>query len=158
VLDCLSLSPQQILHLLSSPSIKYLFSHSSFPHLNLVILFFSLLHSLSLGTPEFPLLYTLLYLDSLILSLLSCLSLSLSSTFIHLPFALNFSTSSLYFSLSPSSPCSFSFSPALRQYPALFPSIHFLFKLCRSLSRFHSQSIPLALFPHYVTWRFSDYS
>jgi hypothetical protein len=43
--------------------------------------------------------YSLLYLDYLIISLLSCLSVSLSlalsSTFTHLPFALNLSTSSL---------------------------------------------------------------
>jgi hypothetical protein len=50
--------------------------------------------------------YFLLYLDSLIFSLVSCLSvylpLSLSSTFIHRPFALNLSTSSLtYPFLSP---------------------------------------------------------
>jgi hypothetical protein len=58
---------------------------------------------LSSGTPEFPLVidlpYSLLYLDSLILSFISyfsvSLSFSLSSTFIHLPFALNLSTSSL---------------------------------------------------------------
>jgi hypothetical protein len=51
-------------------------------------------------------------------------------------------------SFSPDSPCSFLFSPAFRQYPALFLSIHSVFNLCRSLSRSHSQSIPLALFPH----------
>jgi hypothetical protein len=58
---------------------------------------------LSSGIQEFPLVidlpYSLLYLDSLILSFLSyfsvSLSFSLSSTFIHLPFALNLSTSSL---------------------------------------------------------------
>jgi hypothetical protein len=47
--------------------------------------------------------YSPLYLDSLILSPLSCLSvllsLSLSSTFIHLPFAINLSTSSLEYLL-----------------------------------------------------------
>jgi hypothetical protein len=109
------------------------------------------------GTPEFPLEYTShreLYLVSLILSLLSCFSvsfsLSLSSTFIHLHFALNLSLSSLVvrISFSPNSPCSFLFSPAFRQYPALLPSIHSVFKLCRSFFRFHSQPIPLALFPH----------
>jgi hypothetical protein len=78
------------------------------------------------------------------------LSLSLSSTFIHLHFALNLSLSSLVvrISFSPNSPCSFLFSPAFRQYPALLPSIHSVFKLCRSFFRFHSQPIPLALFPH----------
>jgi hypothetical protein len=44
----------------------------------------------------------------------------------------------------------FLFSIALRQYPALFPSAHSVLELCRSLSRFHSQLAPLALFPHYV--------
>jgi hypothetical protein len=65
---------------------------------------FSLFCTLSLSRPSeissvIHLSYSLLYLDSLILSILSCfsvsLSLSLSSTFIHLPFALNLSTSSL---------------------------------------------------------------
>jgi hypothetical protein len=32
------------------------------------------------------------------------------------------------------------------------------FKLCRSLPRFHSLPIPLTLFPHYVTCRFSVHS
>jgi hypothetical protein len=40
-------------------------------------------------------------------------------------------------SLSPSLSCFFLFSTAFRQYPALFPSTHFVFKLCSSLSRFH---------------------
>jgi hypothetical protein len=44
----------------------------------------------------------------------------------------------------------FLYSPAFRQYLALFPSIPF--------SRFHSQPISLALFPHYVTWRFPVHS
>jgi hypothetical protein len=52
----------------------------------------------------------------------------------------------------------FFFSPAFRKYPALFSSIHFVLKLCRSLSRFHSKPISLAFFPHYVTWRFSIHS
>jgi hypothetical protein len=68
---------------------------SSFPHLNPAIIFPSFALSLLCHTP----LYFLLYLDSLIFSLISCLSvsssLSLRSTFIHLPFALNLSTSSL---------------------------------------------------------------
>jgi hypothetical protein len=80
--------------------------------------FFFLSRSLSPGTPEYPLFthlsYSLLYLYSLILSLLSylsvSLSLSLSSAHIHLPSALTLSTSSMaypfllqYFSLSFSS-------------------------------------------------------
>jgi hypothetical protein len=73
--------------LLYFPSIQHLFSLSSFPHLNLAIIFLSLYLSL----PR--------YIDSLTLSLLSCLSvslsLSLSSAFIHLHFALDLSTSSL---------------------------------------------------------------
>jgi hypothetical protein len=99
----LSLSPHIILHLLSSPSIQYLFSLSSFLHLNLAIIFLSFAHSL----PRFSgisfvihLSYFLLNLNSLILSLLSCLSvslfISLSSKCIHLSFANpNLSTSSL---------------------------------------------------------------
>jgi hypothetical protein len=52
----------------------------------------------------------------------------------------------------------FLFSPAFHYYPALFPSVHFVLKLSRSLFRFHSQPL-LALFPHYyVPWCFSVYS
>jgi hypothetical protein len=75
---------------------------SSFLHLNLAITFFSF----ALFLPRYSgissvihLSYFLLCLDSLVLSLLPCLSvflsLSFSSTFIHLPFAINLSTSSL---------------------------------------------------------------
>jgi hypothetical protein len=105
-----------------SPSIQYLLSLFSFPHINLTIIFLSLKISL----PRYS-------------GLSVSLSLSLSSTFFHLPFAL--STSSLaylflwyYFSL-----ILFLFSPAFRQFPALFSSIHFVFKLCPSLSLFHFQ-------------------
>jgi hypothetical protein len=110
--------------------------------------FFCLFHSLSLSG---------ISLDSLILSLLSCL-------FVFVPFT------QLY--IHPSSFCSqyFHFFTGVLvplvvflslfllsvflfslQNPALFPSIHVVLKFCRSLSRSHSHSIPLALFPHYVT-------
>jgi hypothetical protein len=105
-----SLSSEHILHFLSSPSVQYLFALSSFPHLNLAIIFLSF--ALFLPVRHFS--YSLL-----ILSLLSCLSvslsLSLSYTFIHLPFALNLFTSSLHArsscsnSLSLAHPRSFSF-------------------------------------------------
>jgi hypothetical protein len=36
----------------------------------------------------------------------------------------------------------FLFSPAFRHYPELFSSIHFVLKLCHSLSRFHSPLVP----------------
>jgi hypothetical protein len=83
------------MHLLYFSSIQYVFSLSSFPHLNLTIIFLSF----ALSLPRYSGIscvihhsYFLLYLDALILSLLSyfsvSLSLSLSSTFIHLPFAL----------------------------------------------------------------------
>jgi hypothetical protein len=49
---------------------------------------------------------------------------------------------------------SFSLQHSVSIRHSSFPSILYL-KLCRSLSRFHSQPIPRALFPHYVTWRFS---
>jgi hypothetical protein len=91
----------------SAPSFLFfhpmsVFSLSSFPHLHLAITFLSC----ALSLPRYYgissvvyLSYFLLYLDSLILSLLFCLSgslsLSLSSTFTHLPFAFNLSTSSL---------------------------------------------------------------
>jgi hypothetical protein len=95
-------SSLHILHLLSSLSILCLFSLSSFPHLNLAIIFLSLALSLLRYSGIFSVIdlpYSLLYLDSLILSFISyfsvSLSFSLSSTFIHLPFALNLSTSSL---------------------------------------------------------------
>jgi hypothetical protein len=112
-----SLSSRHILHILSSSSIQYPFSLSSFPHLNLAIIFLSF----ALSFPRYTgissvthLSYSLLYLYSLILSLLSylsvSLSLSLSSAHIHLPSALTISTSSMaypfllqYFSLSFSS-------------------------------------------------------
>jgi hypothetical protein len=97
--------PRPVLHL------------SRFPHLNLAIIFLSFARSLSryTGTSSVAhLSYSLLYLDSWILTLFSCLSvslsLSLSSSLIHLPSSLNLSTSSLaypfllqYFSLSFSS-------------------------------------------------------
>jgi hypothetical protein len=98
--------------------------------------------------------YTII--DSLILSLLSCLSVSLSfslsSTFLHLPFALNLSASSLAY-------------PFLS---LLLLRVFFFFSLQHSVSilhsslqtlplsyRFHSQPIPFTLFLHYVIWRFS---
>jgi hypothetical protein len=52
VLNYLSLSPHS-----TFCSFQFLFSLSSFPHLNLTIILL-LLHSLSPGTPEFPLSYT----------------------------------------------------------------------------------------------------
>jgi hypothetical protein len=71
----LSLSSRHLLHLLSSPSVPFLFSVSSFPPLNLAIIFLSHTHSLP----------SLLYFDSLILSLLSYFSVALSLyLFIHL--------------------------------------------------------------------------
>jgi hypothetical protein len=48
------------------------------------------------------------------------------------------------------SPSFFPVSSAFHLNPSLFPSIYFVFKL----SRFHSQPISLAFFPHYVTWCF----
>jgi hypothetical protein len=53
----LSLSSQHIVHLLSSPSRQFLFSISSFPHLHLAVIF-SLSHSPTPETPEFPLSHT----------------------------------------------------------------------------------------------------
>jgi hypothetical protein len=96
---------------------------------------------------------------SLILSLLSCLSvslsLSLSSTFIHLPFAFNLSSSSLAYSF----------------FSLWFFSVLLSFFLQHSVSILHSSvpstlfshfsalfpacTLSLFLFPHYVTWRFS---
>jgi hypothetical protein len=135
------------------------------PTSTLTIIFFFHLHSLSPSIPEFPHTPLILpvYLDSLIPALLSCLSVSLSlsrsSTFIHLPFALNLSTSSLaypflwsYFSV-PFFSVFFFFS--LQHSVSILHSSLFVLKLCRSLSRFHSQLITLVLFPHYATRRFS---
>jgi hypothetical protein len=53
----LSLSSQHILHLLSSPSVQYLLSLSSFSHLNLAFIFLFLALSLSPGTREFPVIH-----------------------------------------------------------------------------------------------------
>jgi hypothetical protein len=84
---------------LSFPSVQYLFPLSSFSHLNLAIIFLFLLLTFPRYSGISSVSYSLLYLDSLILSLPSCLSvslsLSLSSALIHLPSALNLSTSSL---------------------------------------------------------------
>jgi hypothetical protein len=99
VLDFLSLLIAYFARSFSSPSIQYLFSLSSYPHLNFAIIFLSFILSLPRYSFVIHHPYPCCILDSLILSLLSCLSvslsLSLSSTFIHLPFALNPSTSSL---------------------------------------------------------------
>jgi hypothetical protein len=55
-------------------------------------------------------------------------------------------------SLSPSSPCFFSLQHSVS-------ILHSSLALpCRSLPRFHSQPIPLTLFPHDVTWSCSVYS
>jgi hypothetical protein len=70
-----SLSSRHLLHLLSPPSVPFLLSLSSFPPLNLAIIFLFHTHSLP----------SLLYFDCLILSLLSYLFVSLSLyLFIHL--------------------------------------------------------------------------
>jgi hypothetical protein len=104
-----SISPRSVLFLflisrLIAHSTPFFLSFHSIPVSSLLVPtsksrlhFFSLAHSFSSGTPEFPLSYFLLYQDSLILSLLSRLSSSLSLLvlFIHLPFALNLSTFSL---------------------------------------------------------------
>jgi hypothetical protein len=133
-----------------------LFSLSSFPHLNISIIFLSFalsLPSCSGISCVIHLSYFLLYLDSLILSLLFCLSVSLflsfSSTCIHLPFALNLYTSSLivYFSLLllrvfsqlsriPSVSCTLPFLPfCLQTLGALFPAFTLsLFLLHSSLT------------------------
>jgi hypothetical protein len=151
-----SLSSSRIVHLLSSPFFQYLFSLSSFPHLHFVIIFLSLSRSLSPGTLEFLLVtylsYSLCYLDSLILSLRSCLSESLSLSFIHIPSALNCVPVSLVVFLSLLLRVLLLLSIAFRQYPALFPSAHFVLKLCRSLPHFHSQPAHLALFPHFTMY------
>jgi hypothetical protein len=123
VLDCLSLLKAH-----STPSFLCVFSllvstSESRHHFS-----FSCTFSPHVLRPAFPLSYSELYPNSLILSLLSCLSVSLSillsSTFIHLSFALNLSTYSLaypflsvYFSLSLS-----------------FFSVFFFFSLQHSLS------------------------
>jgi hypothetical protein len=103
ICSIVSLSSLHILHLLSSSSIKYLVSLSSFPHLHLAIIVLSLVLSLPRYFSVIYLSDSLLYLYSLILSLVPCLSvpssLLLSCTFIHLPFGLNLSASSLAYPL-----------------------------------------------------------
>jgi hypothetical protein len=129
-----SLSSQHILHLPLLPSNTCFLS----PHSESATIFLSL----ALSLPRYSgissvvqLSYSLLYLDSLILFLISCLSVlcpfhPVSSAFIHFSFAFSLSTRipvplvailSLLLLLT-----LFLFSPAFRQYPALFPSIHFV--------------------------------
>jgi hypothetical protein len=148
VLDCLSLF---IAH--SAPSFL---SFHPIPVFSLLLPTSKSRHHLSffctLSLPRYSVIHLSffpLYIDSFIFFLLSCLvlslSLSLSSTFIHLSFALNLFTSSLaypflwwYFSLS-----FFSFS------------VFSFFPLQHSVSILHSilsiLSIPLALFHHYLS-------
>jgi hypothetical protein len=116
------------------PSNTFLFPLFSFPHLYLATIFLSRVLSLSLGSPEFPLSYT---------SRTPCCTfiLSLSSAFIHLPSALNLSAGIpvplVTFRSILLLRVLFLFFLAVSQYPALFPSMLFVLKLCRSLSRFH---------------------
>jgi hypothetical protein len=92
-----SLSLGHILHLLSSLSVQYLFSLSLFVPASESRHHFPFFRTLSPQVHRNILCHA--SLDSLILSLLSCLSvslsLSLSSAHIHLPSALNLSNSSL---------------------------------------------------------------
>jgi hypothetical protein len=119
----ISLSSLHILHLLSSPSVQYLFSLSSFAHLNLAIIFLSFALFLPRYTRTSSVIhlpYSLLYLDSLILSPFSlacpylCPSHSAPHTCIFLPLSIFLlphwhTHSSCSISLSPSHPRSFSF-------------------------------------------------
>jgi hypothetical protein len=137
--------------------------------------FFSLLHSLSPGTPEFPLSYTshspccILYLesrffDSLPYFLLVDVFDPFTQLYIH---SSSFCSQSFHFFtgipvplvvLLPLSPCPFSFLSSIPSVSCTLPFHPFCPQLCRSLFRFHSQPIPLTLFPHYVTWCFSVHS
>jgi hypothetical protein len=146
--------------------VQYLFSLSSFPHLNLAIIFLSFALSFRryFGISSvIHLSYSLLHLDSLILPFFLAylsFSLSLSSTFIHLHFALILpilhwhTRSSGSNNLSPSSPCSFSFlssiplvSCTLPFHPFCLQTLPLSFPL--SLSAYSSS------LTRYVTWRFS---
>jgi hypothetical protein len=140
----LSLSFRYIHSTCAQLSLSLLTSHSapSFLSFHISPIIF-LLHSLSLRysgiSSVIHLSYSLLYLDSLILLLLSCLSVSLSfslsSTSIHPPFALNLFTFSLTYLFSLS-----------------FFSFFFFFCLHHSISILHSSFPSLtpnfaALFP-----------
>jgi hypothetical protein len=119
-------SSRHLLHLLSSASVRFLFSLSSFPPLNLAIIFLSHTHSLP----------SLLYFDSLILSLLSYLSVSLSLyLFIHL-LLVHFLTGS--------------FSSSL-----LLPEIFLQFLLSLSSHLNHSQFICIFLYPIFTLFPLS---
>jgi hypothetical protein len=156
VRDRLSLSSRHILHILSSSSIQYLFSLSSFPHLNLTIIFFfralfpqvhrNILCHAPLILPVVP-----LFSDSLPSLLLVRISVLLAQLRTH---PSSFRSHSFHFldgiPVPPAVLLSlllirvlFLFSIALNQYPALFPSAHSVLEFCRSLSRFHSQLAPL---------------
>jgi hypothetical protein len=148
----------------------YLLSLSSFPHLNLAIIFLSLALSVhrSFGISFFThLSYSLLYLGSLILSLLSCLAVSLSlSLRIH-----PYSFCSQFFHFLTGIPVPPVVLLSLLVIRVLFFSLqHSVSILHFSLSLIFSSNFA-ALFPaftlslfllqsslYYVTWRFSVHS
>jgi hypothetical protein len=132
---CPSISSWHILHLLSSPSLQYLFSLSSFKHLNLAIIFLSpqVLKNFLCHTP-FILPVVSGFFDSFPFSLLVFVP---TAQYYIYPFS--FRSPSFHFFTDIPVPLVvllslslflllvlFIFSPAFRQYPALFPSIHFL--------------------------------
>jgi hypothetical protein len=136
VYSIISVSSWHILHLSSSSSVQYLFSLSSFPHLNLVIIFLSLALSLPRynGTSSaMHLSYSLLYVDSLILSLLSCLPYICPSRSSPHASALCLSTSSPSFLYSTQTvSCTLSFRPFV---PRTLPlSVPLSFSVCSSCS------------------------
>jgi hypothetical protein len=159
-----SLSSGHILHLLSSLSI--LFSLSLRSCILITPSFSFLSHSLSPDTPQHPLSCISRFSDSLPSVLLVRISVPLAQLSTH---PSSFRSQSFQFLTGiPIPPVAllslllirilFLFSITLSQYPALVPSAHSVFELCRSLSRFHSQLVPLTLFPHYVLWCFSVHS
>jgi hypothetical protein len=84
------LSSQHILHLLSSPSVQFLFSLSSFPHLNLAIIFLSLALSLNRYSGISSVIHLSLILldesgffDSFLSCLLVCVFVSFTLLYIH---------------------------------------------------------------------------
>jgi hypothetical protein len=146
------------------PSNTYLFSLSLslplslFPHLNLAIIFLSFALSLAryTGTSSSRTSHTPCCTSIL---LLVRISVPLAQLHTH---PSSFRSQSFHFLTGIPVPSAvllslllirvlFLFSIALSQYPALFPSAYSVLELCRSLSRFHSQLAPLALFDSFLT-------
>jgi hypothetical protein len=123
-----------------------------------------LCHTLLIDTPSCILYLESRFFDSLPYFLLVDVFIPFTQLYIH---SSSFCSQSFHFFtgipvplvvLLPLSPCPFSFLSSIPPVSCTLPFHPFCPQLCRSLFRFHSQPIPLTLFPHYVTWCFSVHS